>query len=487
MTRITGRSQRRAGGAGRSSQSRAARGIWRTALRLTVLLTLPGCSTDCPGIEPSETPRPAVAGVIIVPNEVWVDASSTTTFSLRALVDLTDGTRHEARSSEVTWKADVPSDAFRVRQNGARGSVQVKNAMGDAATVSVTANGKTASAKVFRYPVGSMLLPGQKMVVAPHTPGDLPSVAMVSGWHVDRCVDQPVSFVKTGLVLAVTASPVGASPCRADMTILSPSTAVWHQEAAAGVYPQPIGPSTSTAPTLIQARVIIGVTDSYCPDSWSEYCYHLNVVQGGATDLMLVSKDLANEIFSNAGTGVQIGLRLDEAKPELYGVTGCSSVPTTGDFAPKPREITIYVVDETYSGEDLAYGVACPDYSADPRPVILIGYRYARFWSTLAHEFTHLLGHRWPLHVNEGITGMGDYNVMATVEQAGVDRFHLTVGQAYRMALDGRSWLNFLQPAASPKTCSCTNAGKSSPCPTLARDVKPMEKPVTISAPVCAP
>lgn len=494
MTRNHHRSLRQTSRSHVPATSRTVRGRWRTVTQVALLILLTSCEQECPGYEPPSPSRAAVTGVRVVPSVVWVDAlNNDRTFALRAMLDLADGTQQEAADGEVSWSSDASAAQAAVPPSGARARVTVVSPFTQSFTVTATVAGFNSSSEIRPNPAstGSGYPTLGKMITAPHVAGALPTLAIASGWNAARnaCDDTPMAFVAGVRLPVLTAPPPGTVDCRSDVAVLSPSQALWRQPVnwASGSAGLVIAAASKIE---IKARVILGVTDRYCPTDLfgfdAEGCTHLTDVQQTALTRLETSQAVANALFDDAGVGVVLALDTPHAlRTSLPNTTNCATLPTDPDYRPSPTQLTVYVVDNTYEPENgPMYGQAC---TSEQGSAILIG--YAHFWlmSTLAHEVGHLLGHRSPQHVNEGITGFSSNNLMSVVEQAGVDRFVLTAGQAYRLAVDKGSLINIPSRASHPtEPCQC-KVDRNSPCARLARDVSPLERTVNGAAQVCSP
>ena len=109
--------------------------------------------------------------------------------------------------------------------------------------------------------------------------------------------------------------------------------------------------------------------------------------------------------------------------------------------------------------------------------VILLSFR-AAVSTSFVHEVSHLLGLvAQDFGHTDTLFGFQRDNVMSgtTGTGAGADmRFRLTLGQVYRMHVDGRSWLRRAADGApGPFVCPCDPYSEAR-CPVLSRDVAPV-------------
>ena len=136
---------------------------------------------------------------------------------------------------------------------------------------------------------------------------------------------------------------------------------------------------------------------------------------------------------------------------------------------PDPAALNVYVLK---SLADWPYrGLFCP-------PNVLLVWRGLAVGTTLVHEFGHALGLTapWWGHV-DNVFGFSTDNVMSATAGSGsgyAERTRLTLGQAYRMHVDGRSWLKRSPDLSDgPNICPC-DPYLATKCPPLRTDVRPM-------------
>jgi hypothetical protein len=113
-------------------------------------------------------------------------------------------------------------------------------------------------------------------------------------------------------------------------------------------------------------------------------------------------------------------------------------------------------------------GYAC-QWDKDFGTIVLINWG-KRAGTSLTHELGHALGS--PLTHTNGMVGFDASNVMWSYHYAvPASREILTLGQAFRLSLDGDGFIHQrVDPRPSPQ-CTGQNQGASEPCPRLAKDV----------------
>ena len=135
-----------------------------------------------------------------------------------------------------------------------------------------------------------------------------------------------------------------------------------------------------------------------------------------------------------------------------------------------------------------ARGFACSD-----EPYIYIDADIAHP-ETLAHELGHAMGLDQPDYVGWGghtqnITGFEQNNLMwyRGTDVGPTVRWDLSLGQAFRINVDKRSWLNatVTRHTAPDRCCGC-NPYCAQPCPALASDVTPVALTGSLRDGVCA-
>lgn len=180
---------------------------------------------------------------------------------------------------------------------------------------------------------------------------------------------------------------------------------------------------------------------------------------------------------------------LSDADKEIIG-TSCDHATDVKNSSSlyQPDRINVYVVPSVDDPEEpgsTLRGFNC--YRVGAANIIYISIA-EHSENTLAHELGHALGLQGSTeHTGDGwrtvVAGFDNHNLMWTRVSSNVQRFknHFSLGQAFRMNADDRSWLNRAgAPAGALKPLPChptpakdqpSHAKDEEPCPPLAFDV----------------
>lgn len=202
-----------------------------------------------------------------------------------------------------------------------------------------------------------------------------------------------------------------------------------------------------------------------------------------------VAADLVHavQLFDQNRVGITLDYRAIDAT-RLLGPTsneagglgdGCMDVGGAralgGEYYKADRLNVYYVETISMPDEEDLKGYTC--FWQEAPNIIYVSWD-ARSDATLAHELAHAFGLQAPAsgHTTD-YAGFDERNLMWTgLDDAEANaRDHLTLGQAYRMNVDARSFVNAARGSLGPlrrgivKVCQCT-AGETEPCPKLSRD-----------------
>lgn len=213
-----------------------------------------------------------------------------------------------------------------------------------------------------------------------------------------------------------------------------------------------------------------------------------------AVDIQTARKDAqndlayANSVFSSQRVGMKFNLSSDSEDGQVLnfvaatGADRCAGADTQLGITPVPGALNVVYVEQVHIGIHTdVRGLMCDRTDGAPRLIIISRTEMAP--ATPAHELAHVMGlmerafTELAAHTT-GLPGFNATNLMWAAEDAafGLDRDHLTVGQALRMNIDDRSWVNLERTGAfSPlgrirkgdtEHCQGTR-NTNKPCPVL--------------------
>ncbi len=465
---------------------------WRCVMIGAMALTLAGCPDDWLDAPAPMPLAPPPVAVLIVPDAVDFAADAAAhRIALRALVRHADGSIRVPAPGAITWKI-APFGAGVAVAGLLPGFGQIALSAAPPSVVSVraelTANPPlTAVATLLRQ---TSIAGHDRVTASAHEAFEIPRVAIAGPVGGGDCA----TTVATAFVMAGDLGALPPSgPCGFG-AIFSARVAPWYADVAWTSGSETIA-EPAAAPYVITARVVMALSQPWCDTSgWFSTCYTLDEIRGFAAANLEVQRVYANGVLRANRAGIRIEFDPATVRP-MPGLVGCSTVPApdNASWTPAPGRLTIYVVEQL---TDLPRAVTCHNTSGDDAPdapykVILVAYHDALLASTLVHELGHALGLRWPQHVNDdGVTGFGAHNVMASVGLTDPERFDFTLGQVFRMVADEASWLNAsgLRAAGLPrKACQCDGAPGPRTCPLLALALPAMPQTGAVAANACYP
>ena len=197
----------------------------------------------------------------------------------------------------------------------------------------------------------------------------------------------------------------------------------------------------------------------------------------GRLDWAASDIDEANRLLDENLVGMQLtSATMDETRRLAIGSAeaatigqGCDAVPGLVAKGPplyEPAQVNVYFVSTVVFEEDNTYrGYTCTDSPGNGNIVYVSLQRHTH--TTLAHELGHVLTLQ---HSNPPVSGFDQTNLMWSYLETAKEYNHrsaFSLGQAYRMNVDQRSWVN---RAASrgmpPRTCQDDDTRRQ-PCPAL--------------------
>ncbi len=297
--------------------------------------------------------------------------------------------------------------------------------------------------------------------------GGNPSVILTSGDMGGTCAyDRVAAFNGSAPIGAQNTS---ASCDRADAAIFSEGGAPKIVRPAGWTSLQDIiDASGNGGPIIIPTMVVIGVEDAAVPQA--------NVDED---NFLLTAGDTYR--FSRSGIAIPTSAQT-RIREKLATVMRCADVATLpSTVTPDPTKLNIYHVTSVVDVD----GTIQRGYFCTPN-VILVAHGMA-LDNTFAHELGHALGLISPYfgHI-DGVSGFIRDNVMSTDAATGQDdRHRLSLGQLFRMHVDGRSWLRRNSDLTDgPFTCSC-DPYSTKVCPALSADLRPLLVPLPAAGAPC--
>jgi len=206
--------------------------------------------------------------------------------------------------------------------------------------------------------------------------------------------------------------------------------------------------------------------------------------------------DRAQRVFSRHRTGLtlhgEIGPAGSSGSYLLDAVPPDYACPQLADHlqnlgVPKPAEVekslrVVYVDEILVSNASDASlspsvwaGYACP-WDADAGIVVLVALK-TEAHTTLTHELGHVLGLLAPdFGHTDNVAHFSHSNIMwhTDEDESTAPRSGFTLGQVFRMNLDGSSWLSRAGLAPQRPTRACGPSDVSTSCPPLHREIVPL-------------
>ncbi len=401
--------------------------------------------------------------LLILPEVVQVRATAPgTPLSFRLTVVSEDATGAPLDPGVLTWSASTTAPTIVGTKSDA--IVTMPGGLSPGQVIKLTVTNGTLTGTAFVAVVASAVAPTDQ-VSATYVAGDLPAVAMLSGEYASDCdYDRITSFVSSAPLREIN----GSSGClRAEANVFTESTRPLLRHPMSWSTNQDMVTAVDAGPPIrIPLQVVLGV-DLIHQDSAKKF------VDAG---LLATESDLRN-----ARAGIVFPPTMQTTIRQLLPSTfdQCSQIPNLPtNVAPDPQKLNIYYIERI---DGINRGYFC-----EPN-VILISRNWA-VSTTIPHEFGHALGLIAPDtgHINR-VHGFASDNVMFVNpgSAAGLDgRERLTLGQVYRMHVDGRSWIKRnADLSQGPNICPCDPYATAT-CPALSTDVRPVLSPKPTPPPV---
>jgi hypothetical protein len=261
------------------------------------------------------------------------------------------------------------------------------------------------------------------------------------------------------------APPAGDEPAG---TVFSPAHAAWRQVRPWGTVPgdMQVPAGSASAPATVAVRA-----------------YYAASATAGAFAGVQTSYTIALQAAADLVSATPVGAKVElQAVRDLGSLVPWSSSCTTianalnnhvppipASDLPAPSVLSVYMLGDPAAGTESPRAMRCgPQHLATspfPNTHLIVLPAGTPLASAIAHEIGHTFGLD---HVSVG-GGFNDDNLMATSdEQSAPMRSRLTIGQAFRAALDPESHLVTTGRAKSgPVDCDVTPLK----CPALSRDI----------------
>ena len=419
-------------------------------------------ATSCDGCVDPPEPEPPPAGVssiVVRPAEVQLglgNPEALTRVRLRAVVR--DAADNIIAPITLVWSSTTAG----VTVSGTGADVVVDVPPGTTGTTTITAStgGRSGSASIVITPTTAA---AEDNAIVPLTTTADPSVVLASGVKSggDCISDKLVSVVRQATLGVFPQIPSG-SLCRGDVTLFAFDNGVG------------IAPSLPWTDAADVVDGVAGVGSPSRPLDELPLTLWVDLVDWSSEAALAVGQITTDvQLASSVLQGNRVGLRLSFDPTEVTtfadaSLQNCATIPTTGPHAPVDGTINVYYIDRIIGGF-YPHGVWCA-----PSTVLLSW--EDRTPTTLVHELGHALSLLEPQQGHtDGIAGFHSDNVMWSY-LATTERSHFSIGQAYRMNLEERSWRN--SPAGGPLKlptvrCEC-DPYASAKCPVLGADIVPV-------------
>ncbi len=285
--------------------------------------------------------------------------------------------------------------------------------------------------------------------------GVSPSVSLLTGAVASGCAHDRIDAFNGSAIIGQLGVSTGCD--RADAAIFSEGAAPLIKRPAAWTALQDVIDATGNGGAIsIPTQLVIGVDAADAPAATTN--------EG---DYLLAAGDTYRMSRSGIALLASAQTVIREALPDM---TTCTDVAALGPtVAPNPKSLNIYHLTTVTAGGVKVRGLFCAPN------VILINHTWA-LTTTLAHEIGHALGLISPSSGHTTyIDGFIRDNLMSTTADVGNDyRHRLSLGQLYRIHVDGRSWLRRNPDLTDgPFLCSC-DPYATNVCPTLPADLRPL-------------
>lgn len=414
---------------------------------------------------PPPPPPPAITRVEIQPGAFQVAVGRSFEITTRAF----DAQGHVVplAGPVLTWKIEGanPEQLELLSHDGGSARFQAKHDAGTPVKVVATHGFATAIAAATIVPAAIGSSEVIDVLEAPHEDLTLLSYALLSGERTDKpAVNEPVAFAAGARVENLTGAGTFA--------VFSPSRRVFHATVADwkdGQRTESAPSGTGTEPVVVPVHL------------WDATDDGLTLFPDLMVARLIYRTSRTGIGFSEVG-GDPLPIRLAPASVVAENCEAPEAVFGTV-FDPTQLALHVFVTQSLDNGNLL--GWACRP-SADPsRKARAIFLSLGRFTTTLAHELGHVLALLEPAGGHADCApGFDETNLMWRwlSDQQSSNRMDLSLGQAYRIALDRRSWAAVLGMGAINPGPSCDVAGT---CPPLSHPIP--EPDVWVPPGYCTP
>jgi len=423
---------------------------------------------------PPSTPVSAAHYLVVIPNELDVhvdDPSKDVTVFLVGKVF--DKWGIPLAAEPLTFSMNPPVAGFDlISVSAAKDTTKLVIRATDATTADQTITVRVAHTTpglVWDIPVHVMYDPkGDHGVLAPSPTGDYPAAGLASGMATGAGATWKSNLLRAFVRRARFESfdPLGVAPANdiASGAVLSPTRILWRQvtpwTGTAGDMAVP--GNTTSQPAVIRVVPVHLADNSTLPDGTLPSDNFVTDVQGGADviETSLVGAKVEISPVTVPGNKITWDWFCSVLDGQLNGLAD----PT---LRPDPLRLMVYMVTRLSSGSgDLP--LTCkvgmlPSFPNSQAIFLPVGGVESQ---SVAHEIAHALS-------QDHVVGLDflDHNLMVVpVSGMGQLRDRLSVGQAFRAALDEKSWI-VLAGRNQSAMLDCESAADLPKCPLLKADI----------------
>lgn len=424
----------------------------RTCRRLVGLLSLGVLVASC---DPNSGFLQQASGpLLVLPQLVYVQRATTgqpMSFQLRAAPAAIENATINVGA--LTWSSDVAGTTF--VQSGDAAIVQLPASLPAGSGLRITATDGGSSGSSVILLLGATTSPTDEVRAGPTLSAD-PDITFASGRRDTDCATDEMFAV-------VGSSPIGnwtgGEECdRREAALFSVHSRPFFAQPMPWTSAQEVVDATARpSANVVPLNVVIGVESA---------------IQDTAERFVAGSLLFGEAVLHDMRAGITFPVASQTwSRVLLPDVRSCGTLSALPEVAkPKAGALNVYMLAEVNGTLRGRFCDAAPN-------VILLSWQHA-LSSTLVHEMGHALG---LLTQNNGhvtsLFGFVNDNIMTTDAGAGAGedrRTRLSLGQVYRMRLEGRSWINRdggLNPG--PLACPC-DPYAGTVCPLLFADVRPV-------------
>jgi hypothetical protein len=457
----------------------------RAALALAFFVA--ACKKDGPPAENNPVPPPGVAGLGIIPGDVFAIPGSQ--FEMRVhLVDASGNVLPETYGTAVEWTPVSTPGMTITGSPGPRVMVSVSQLSTTPfeLTAMLPGPGISASVKIHSIKLGQTT--SEDWVAATATPKSPPMLALADArWGSNYKTAQVYSFVGGGSLESIAKCAATDPAGCGNLTIFSTTNAPDHG-AAIWTSGCDIADKRSTIVPLPSCQpVFTGALKPATPIDLQVWMFAPSASHEAVKAYVEYTKRVLSDAWAGLAVSATIHVGGQKATPllEVDPVTyACLPGVKTG-----LDELGINSLGAKVITLVIAEDILVKDEHGDPVPSGLPGYACPTTtswgavafvawplstYTTLAHEIGHALG-PWDAASNwghtDGIAGFNQSNLMHASHSYSVEapRSTLTLGQVFRLGLDRAALVQQTSTLPHPQ-CNLTTA---SACPALNKDVRP--------------